>query len=114
MAGPRLLTRQMYSEKSSPAVFCQLHVRYWMAAPSSAASCLSRMAELLWSLSESPSEMLLRTGPMRGPMATSCPPNHDDQPVCDSSSADVSGAGASRKWPFSSDGARASSGSAGC
>jgi hypothetical protein len=40
------------------------------------------MAVLLWSVSDSlPIDMLLRTGPMRGPMATSGPPNHDDQPA---------------------------------
>ena len=57
------------------------------------------MAVLLWSLSESASEMLLRTGPMRGPIATSRPPNHEDQPAGDRTS-DASGRGRTSSTSF--------------
>ena len=100
---PWLLTRQMYSEKSKAAVygkgyvsasrnvcrlqdaeqhrqtFCQEQVLYWMAQPSSKASCLPRIALLLSSESDSAPGPVI-TGPMRGPTTTLGPPNQALQP----------------------------------
>lgn len=69
-------TKQMYSEKSSIAVFCQLQVRYWMAAEASASFCLCKMALLSSASWEKLVARLDRTGPMRWPTTTPGPPNH--------------------------------------
>ena len=78
--GKDMMARQMYSEKSNAAVFCQLQVRYWIAWPFSRASCLSRMAEEVdSSLSEVEVKMEDWMGRMRGPMGVFGPPKREDQ-----------------------------------
>lgn len=72
------MARQMYSLKSSAAVFCHEQVRYWIAVPSSEASCWFRMASLDSSPSDEMSSLWwAANGAIRGPTRTPGPPKMD-------------------------------------